>query len=132
MVRASTMTLANITPAPSSMWSFPPYPSARSHIRHKWALLKEKQVEKAQAEHKGPVLVVEDDPDILSSVADILDFEGYEVETAVDGSMALSVLERVQPTLILLDMRMPVLNGWEFARLIKERGIRVPILVMTA
>ena len=76
--------------------------------------------------------MVEDDPDILSSVADILDFEGYAVETAIDGSVALSILENVQPTLILLDMRMPVLNGWQFARILKERGIRVPILVMTA
>jgi DNA-binding response OmpR family regulator len=98
----------------------------------KSALLKGSQEERTQSERKGPVLVVEDDPDILSSVADILDFEGYAVETAIDGSVALSILEKVQPTLILLDMRMPVLNGWEFARILKERNIKVPILVMTA
>jgi DNA-binding response OmpR family regulator len=96
------------------------------------ALLKGNHEKGTLSEPKGPILVVEDDPDILSSVADILDFEGYTVETARDGSIALSILENVQPTLILLDMRMPVLNGWEFARILKERGIRVPILVMTA
>jgi DNA-binding response OmpR family regulator len=99
---------------------------------HRWALLKGNHEEGTPSKRKGPILVVEDDPDILSSVADILDFEGYAVETAMDGSIALSILENVQPTLILLDMRMPVLNGWEFARILKERGIKVPILVMTA
>jgi two-component system chemotaxis response regulator CheY len=41
-------------------------------------------------------------------------------------------MERVKPALILLDMRMPVLDGWEFARILKEQGITVPVLVMTA
>jgi two-component system chemotaxis response regulator CheY len=65
-------------------------------------------------------------------VVDILEFEGYQVETALDGAQGLEVLERVRPTLILLDMRMPVLNGWDFARIMRERGIDVPVLVMTA
>jgi two-component system, chemotaxis family, chemotaxis protein CheY len=65
-------------------------------------------------------------------VVDILEFEGYEVEAAMDGAEGLEVLERIRPTLILLDMRMPVLNGWDFARIMKERGINVPVLVMTA
>jgi two-component system chemotaxis response regulator CheY len=65
-------------------------------------------------------------------VVDILEFEGYSVETASDGARGLEQLERVTPSLILLDMRMPVLNGWDFARIAKERGITVPILVMTA
>ena len=80
----------------------------------------------------GPILVVEDDPEILSTVADILEFEGYEVECATNGAEALKILERVRPGLVLLDMRMPVLNGWEFARIVNERGIKLPILVMTA
>jgi len=81
---------------------------------------------------RGPILVVEDDAAILSSIVDILEFEGYSVETASDGAEGLAQLERVTPTLVILDMRMPVLNGWDFARIVKERGIDVPILVMTA
>jgi len=88
--------------------------------------------EKVQIDHTGPILIVEDDPDILSSVADILDFEGYDVVTAADGAIGLDLLEKSQPTLILLDMRMPVVNGWDFARIMKERGYEVPVLVMTA
>lgn len=80
----------------------------------------------------GLVLIIEDDPDILSTVADILEFEGYQVEQATNGAEGLDRLERARPALIILDMRMPVLDGWEFARIARERGITVPILVMTA
>lgn len=79
-----------------------------------------------------PILVVDDDPGILSAVSDVLATEGYPVETAINGVAALEALERVSPALILLDMRMPVMDGWSFARTLRERGLRVPILVMTA
>ena len=79
-----------------------------------------------------PILVVDDDPDILSTVSDILEFEGYTVERAMNGAEGLKVIDRIRPWLVLLDMRMPVLNGWDFARTLKEQGINLPILVMTA
>jgi len=82
--------------------------------------------------NEGPILVVEDDPDILATVTDILEFEGYPVERAMNGAEGLQVIERVRPRLVLLDMRMPVLDGWDFARILKERNIELPILVMTA
>ena len=81
---------------------------------------------------EAPILVIDDDPDVLSTVVDILEFEGYPVERATNGAEGLKVLERTRPRLVLLDMRMPVLNGWDFARILKERGIQLPILVMTA
>ena len=81
---------------------------------------------------EAPILVIDDDPDVLSTVVDILEFEGYPVERATNGAEGLKVLERTRPRLVLLDMRMPVLNGWDFARILKERGIHLPILVMTA
>ena len=81
---------------------------------------------------QAPILVVDDDPSILSTVADILEFEGYTVERAANGAEGLAVVERMRPRLVLLDMRMPVLDGWQFARTLKERGIKLPILVMTA
>ena len=82
------------------------------------------------AEH--PILVIDDDPAILQTVSDILEFEGYPVALASNGAEGLNLLEQVQPSLILLDMRMPVLDGWQFARTLQQRGIRLPILVMTA
>lgn len=80
----------------------------------------------------GPILVIDDDPSILATVAEILIFEGYPVETASNGLEGLLALEYTEPSLILLDMRMPILDGWGFARTLQERGIKLPILVMTA
>lgn len=84
------------------------------------------------ADATQPILVIDDDPAILSTVADILEFEGYPVELAANGAEGLAALDRVQPRLVLLDMRMPVLNGWDFARTLHARGIILPLLVMTA
>jgi DNA-binding response OmpR family regulator len=80
----------------------------------------------------GAILVVDDDEAILDVVADVLRFEGYPVETANDGAAALDLVDRGRPALVLLDMRMPRLDGWGFARALRERGIELPILVMTA
>jgi CheY-like chemotaxis protein len=81
---------------------------------------------------RAPVLIVDDDASIRETVRDILDFEGYAVRTAENGAEALRILERTAAAVILLDMRMPVLDGWGFARAARERGLDVPILVMTA
>lgn len=83
--------------------------------------------------HSGrPILVIDDDPSILWTISEILEDEGYPVETATNGLEGLGVLDRAQPSLILLDMRMPVLDGWGFARTLKERKVKFPVLVMTA
>lgn len=80
-----------------------------------------------------PVLVVDDDPSILLVVAELLDDEGYVVGTAANGAEALGAVERLDPALVLLDMRMPVIDGWGFVRGLRARDKAVPpILVMTA
>jgi CheY-like chemotaxis protein len=80
----------------------------------------------------APILVVDDDPFIRTAVSDVLDLEGYQVVTAANGVEALEQVEQNPPALILLDMRMPVMDGWGFARELITRGVRLPILVMTA
>jgi len=81
---------------------------------------------------KAPILVIDDDQAIRTTIADLLEAEGYPVATAVNGADGLVVLDQVKPALVLLDMRMPVLDGWGFARTLHERGISVPIVVLTA
>jgi CheY-like chemotaxis protein len=79
------------------------------------------------------VLVVEDDADLSALVEMILVDAGYPVRTAADGAQALDRVAEAMPGLILLDMRMPVMNGWEFARAFAERhGRAAPIVVVTA
>lgn len=78
------------------------------------------------------ILVVDDEPDIRATVQAILETEGYDVGLAANGADALAAVEREPPDLILLDMRMPVLDGWGFAAELRRRGHRVPVVVMTA
>jgi two-component system, chemotaxis family, chemotaxis protein CheY len=85
-----------------------------------------------QTDTEAPILVVDDDQTILNTVAEILHLEGYPVTTASNGAEALRVVERASPSLVLLDMRMPILDGWGFARQLRARGLQTPILVMTA
>lgn len=82
--------------------------------------------------HQNTVLVVDDDTSILDTVSSILSGEGYDVVSAATGQEALAAVARKQPLLILLDMRMPIMDGWAVARALREQGINVPIVVMTA
>ena len=80
-----------------------------------------------------PILVVDDDPGIRGLIDLALSDEGYRVVTATDGAAALEVLAQQLPAIILLDMRMPIMDGWEFARTYRARpGPHAPIVVVTA
>jgi CheY-like chemotaxis protein len=78
------------------------------------------------------VLVVDDEPDIRATVSEMLQIEGYAVGQAANGADALAAVERDPPDVILLDMRMPVLDGWGFASELRRRGHEIPVVVMTA
>jgi CheY-like chemotaxis protein len=99
----------------------PPEPAIRSGAR----------VDEAAVAAR-PILVVDDDPEILAMLRDFLESEGLVVRTAANGAEALDALDEVAPALILLDMRMPVLDGWAFAERLHERALTYPIVVMTA
>jgi CheY-like chemotaxis protein len=79
------------------------------------------------------VLVVEDDDDLRWIVAAELEERGHDVAQAADGLQALDAVVRAWPDLILLDMRMPVMDGWRFVSELRRRFGRVaPIVVMSA
>jgi CheY-like chemotaxis protein len=78
-------------------------------------------------------LVVEDEPEIRDFVSMVLDSQGYRVSTAANGALALEEVDREPVDLILLDMRMPVMDGWRFARAYRAAsGPHAPIVVLTA
>lgn len=82
---------------------------------------------------KAPILIVDDDPDLLELVGEVLASRGHRVVLARNGMEALERIEREVPGLVLLDMRMPVMDGWTFARHLRERhGRSIPVVVMTA
>ncbi len=78
------------------------------------------------------ILVVDDEPDIRVTVSAMLEIEGYDVAEAPNGAAALAAIEQRLPDIILLDMRMPILDGWGFAAELRRRGHQTPIVVMTA
>jgi CheY-like chemotaxis protein len=79
------------------------------------------------------ILVVEDNHDLSTLVATVLSEDGYRVETASNGEEALASVQRAMPDLILLDVKMPVMDGPEFAREFRARFERdIPIIILTA
>ncbi|MGB5567631.1 MAG: response regulator transcription factor [Acidimicrobiia bacterium] len=78
------------------------------------------------------VLVVEDDPDVRAALTRALSFEGYEVAVAEDGGRALEAILRDPPSVIVLDVMMPFVDGLETCRRLRARGDETPILMLTA
>jgi two-component system chemotaxis response regulator CheY len=78
------------------------------------------------------ILVVDDDAEIRSVVGEILDYAGYLVISAANGRAALDLVRTHRPDLILLDMRMPIMDGWAFASELAQQKLNVPVVVMTA
>ncbi|MGQ0815052.1 MAG: response regulator transcription factor [Gemmatimonadota bacterium] len=80
------------------------------------------------------ILVVDDDPNSLDIVRTFLESRGYTVATATDGKEALAKMEEVQPDLILLDVMMPGMDGWEVARVVKNHPTfnDVRVIMLTA
>lgn len=78
------------------------------------------------------ILIIDDDPAIRTVVAEALTDEGYEVGLATNGAEGLAALEAAPPALVLLDMRMPVLDGWGFAQALRQQPAPPPLVAMTA
>ncbi|MFD9902933.1 response regulator transcription factor [Streptomyces sp. NPDC059063] len=83
-------------------------------------------------EHRRTVLVVEDDPGVRSTLDQLLRFEGYRVRLASDGLRALGLIEEESPDLAVVDVAMPGLDGLALCRMVRRRGDRLPLLVLTA
>jgi two-component system response regulator MprA len=78
------------------------------------------------------VLVIDDDEKITSMLRRSLAFEGYSVMTANNGTDGLRQMMAAEPDLIILDIMMPHMDGWEVCRRVRESGSSVPILMLTA
>jgi CheY-like chemotaxis protein len=78
------------------------------------------------------VLVVDDDRDTREAIRETLVEEGYTVSCAGNGREAMTMLESTLPDLLVLDLMMPELNGWQVLALLGERRLQLPVLVLTA
>jgi DNA-binding response OmpR family regulator len=78
------------------------------------------------------VLIIEDDPVLLRGLRDNFAFEGYRVETASDGETGLARARELRPDLLVLDLMLPRINGYEICRALRAEHCTMPILVLTA
>jgi len=78
------------------------------------------------------IMVVDDDEKITSMLRRSLTFEGYEVISAANGQDALRQLMEKEPDLLILDVMMPYVDGWEVCRRLRQAGSTLPILMLTA
>lgn len=76
--------------------------------------------------------MVDDEPAVRDALERALRSAGYSVATANDGAQALEAVERDRPDAVVLDVLMPVLDGFEACRRLRERGDRTPVLMLTA
>ncbi len=88
---------------------------------------------KRMEEPGARVLVVDDDRSLREAIRDVLLDDGYEGATAPHGAAALDVLRRCAPDVVVLDLRMPIMDGWAFLRFYRQRaGPQASVIVLTA
>ncbi|MDD5705652.1 MAG: response regulator transcription factor [Kiritimatiellae bacterium] len=78
------------------------------------------------------ILIVEDDPTLLRGLKDNFEFAGYVVKVATDGEQGLNAALKTRPDLILLDLMLPGLNGYEVCRSVRDAELDMPIIMLTA
>jgi DNA-binding response OmpR family regulator len=80
------------------------------------------------------ILLIEDDPQILNLIGQTLQRAGYEVETAMDGSEGLSKVKEVSPQLVVLDISLPGIDGYQVCRYLRQdpETVHLPIIMVTA
>jgi DNA-binding response OmpR family regulator len=80
----------------------------------------------------GRILIIEDEPALVRGLKDAFASKGFDVLTAQDGATGMDLALEKNPDLILLDIMLPRVNGYEICRTVRERGIEIPILMLTA
>jgi DNA-binding response OmpR family regulator len=77
------------------------------------------------------VLVVDDDPTVRNVLSTLLEFEGVDIATAEDGPSALAIAQRQEPDVVLLDVNLPGLDGFDVCRRLKERSAEQRVVMVT-
>ena len=78
------------------------------------------------------ILLVEDEPKVVEFIKKGLEEQGYEIEVAFDGQMGERLASKENYDLILIDIILPLINGYELCKRIRQKGLQVPILMLTA
>ncbi|WP_461629619.1 response regulator transcription factor [Labilibaculum euxinus] len=79
-----------------------------------------------------PILIVEDEPGMLMGLKDNMEFEGYQVDVADDGEIGLDKILGNEYSLVLLDVMLPKISGFDICKQVRKKGIATPIILLTA
>jgi len=83
--------------------------------------------------HKNAVImIVEDEPSLIFTLRDTLENEGYQIIVAEDGNQALTLLDDTKPDLMILDIMLPGMSGFDVCHKIRDRNMQFPIIILTA
>ena len=125
-----------------NIWAVSPDPETGKGTRFGVSLPRILEPSQAQAEEEtevvtgAKILVTDDDPEMRGITALILESQGYEVRTAQDGEEALAKVEEEEPDLLVLDLLMPNMDGFEVCKRLEERrgrgGKRIPVIILSA
>ena len=124
------------------IWAESPCPESGIGTKFSFTLPTVSAVTKVETEEEGRViegariLVADDDPEMLKVTTLVLESRGYQVSTAQDGEEALTKIEKEKPVLLILDLLMPKMDGFEVVKRLNEQagiaGIKIPILILSA
>jgi DNA-binding response OmpR family regulator len=78
------------------------------------------------------ILVVEDNPDLAFGLRTTLEIEGYDVDVAGDGAQGIARARAGKPDLVILDLMLPGMNGYQVLRTLRDEGVETPVLILTA
>ena len=121
-----------------SIWAESPCPESGIGTKFSFTLPKVPVAAKGEVEEEAGVLegarilVADDDPEMLKVTTFLLESRGYQVFTAPDGEEALTKIEEEKPDLLILDLLMPVMDGFEVCKRLKEQGNKIPVLILSA
>ncbi|MFC1914927.1 ATP-binding protein, partial [Chloroflexota bacterium] len=125
-----------------TIWAESPDPETGKGTRFSFSLPKILEVVKVQEEEtplirRAKILVADDDPEMRKITVLVLESQGYQVYTAEDGEQALKKIDEEEPDLLVLDLLMPRLDGFEVCKILEERrrshgGKRIPVVILSA
>ena len=78
------------------------------------------------------ILIVEDEKELLMTLSEQLSLEGYDVATADDGEQALAVLQKKKFSLVVLDLKLPKVSGFDVLKFLKQKSLQSKVIVLTA
>lgn len=84
------------------------------------------------SKQKTEILIIDDQPGVRKLLEEVLSMEGYSINLASNGTQAMELISSTRPDLVLMDVKMPGINGLELLKVLKEKATQINVIMMTA